>query len=297
MSKHQPVLLQEAIAGLVVKPGNWYVDATFGRGGHTSAILAAGGNVIAFDVDADAIAYAQQTMVEQLQHQQLILVHENFTHLEEAVTKLQQASSAGVISGVLFDFGTSTEQLTSSSRGFSFTGDGPLDMRMDHRLGVTAADLLQVLPEKQLTELFREYGGEHESRGIARAIVRQRQQNPAQLQSVQGLVNVILATKREKRSHLHPATKVFQALRIAVNDELAAIREALPQALRLLEHPGRVVTIAFHEGEDRLVKRAFLNWETAGKGEVVTKKPINPSEEEVLTNPRSRSAKLRIFAV
>ncbi len=297
-SKHIPVLLDEAISGLQPQAGEWYLDGTFGRGGHTQAILARQAKVIALDVDQGAIEYGQTTFAAELAQNRLILVRENFERLAKVVSTLRDSGQVGDIRGALFDFGTSTEQLMSAERGFSFAGDGDLDMRMDDRLGVKAKDLLKLLSEKQLSQVFFEYGGEREARKIARAIVEIRQTGDmTQLDSVSGLVAVIMATKREPRGHLHPATKVFQALRIAVNDELTAIRSALPQALEILTTPARVVTIAFHEGEDRVVKQMFNTWERQGKGKVITKHPVTAGDRELAVNSRSRSAKLRIFEV
>lgn len=297
-SKHIPVLLDEAISGLQPQAGEWYLDGTFGRGGHTQAILARQAKVIALDVDQAAIEYGQTTFAAELAQNRLILVRENFERLAKVVSTLRDSGQVGDIRGALFDFGTSTEQLMSAERGFSFAGDGDLDMRMDDRLGVKAKDLLKLLSEKQLSQVFFEYGGEREARKIARAIVEIRQSGDmTQLDSVSGLVALIMATKREPRGHLHPATKVFQALRIAVNDELTAIRSALPQALEILTAPARVVTIAFHEGEDRVVKQLFNTWERQGKGKVITKHPVTAGDRELAVNSRSRSAKLRIFEV
>ena len=193
--------------------------------------------------------------------------------------------------GILFDFGTSADQLTSGTRGFSFLEDGDLDMRMDTRLGVTAKDLLAVLPEKQLAQLFIEFGGEHESKAIAHAIKAAK----APITTTFQLAQLVERTKRERRGHLHPATKVFQALRIAVNSELDEIALALPQALEVVAAGGIIATIAFHEGEDRLAKVAMKTWAQENKGEILTDKPVVASEAEVERNSNSRSAKLRVF--
>lgn len=288
INRHKPVLLAEAVAGLQVTPGNWYVDATFGRGGHTEAILAQGGKVIGFDWDLEAQAFAQEYFAQALATGSLVMVHSTFAELAKQVEKLQPTQTA--IAGILFDFGTSTNQLLSGERGFSFLEDGPLDMRMDTRLGVTAADLLAVIPEKQLAELFIEFGGEQDAKRIAKAI-----KQAAPVTTTQQLAAVVSKVKPYRTRGMHPATKVFQALRIAVNSELDEITAALPQALQILQPGGRIVTIAFHEGEDAQAKHAFKSWEAAGLGKSLTKKPITPSEEELERNIRSRSAKLRIF--
>lgn len=293
MPNHIPVLLLETISALEVKPDAWYIDATFGRGGHTNQILTAGGKVIAFDVDQDAIKFGQDQFSAQIQTGQLILIRDNFTQLEKVVKKLQTENKIGHIQGILFDFGTSSDQLKGDTRGFSFESDSELDMRMDDRLGVKAKDLLAILPEKQLAQLFIDFGGEHEARSVARAIVLERQKQP--IQTTHELVTIITRTKHEKRSHLHPATKVFQALRIAVNSELDAIQAVLPQALQVLGVTGKIVTISFHEGEDRIVKQQFKDWEKNNLGINETKNIITASQTEINQNPRSRSAKLRIF--
>ena len=287
---HQSVLLQEAVDALQVTAGSWYLDATFGMGGHTREILDRGGNVIALDFDEQAIQKGKLFFEQDIADGRLHLLRENFDQLTEAIQKVKEAGITAEISGVLFDFGTSTEQLMSQERGFSFQGDGPLDMRMDQRLNVQAKDLLAIIPAKQLAELFLTIGGEQEAHGIARAIKK----SSSPITSIRQLSELVSRVKRTKSEHIHPATKVFQALRIAVNTELENIERALPQALAALAHAGRFVTIAFHEGEDRLVKRAFKEWEESGKITPITKKPLAPSDAEIHKNQRSRSAKMRI---
>lgn len=286
---HQSVLLQEAIDALQVKPGQWYIDGTFGRGGHTKHILKHGGKVIALDADQEAIEYGQEKFEKEISDQKLILIRENFNKLTNTVKN----NGINEVAGILFDFGTSVDQLKSDTRGFSFEHDSELDMRMDDRLGVKAKDLLAILPEQQLAQLFWEVGGEEMSRSIAKAIVRTRGKQP--LTTTQQLSTLIEQIKGGKRGKLHPATKVFQALRIAVNTELDSIREVLPQAFELLQHQGRLVTISFHEGEDRIVKHQMRDWQQHNQGTLITKHPIEPSQGEIENNPRSRSAKLRIF--
>lgn len=283
---HKPVMLQEAIDALNVSPNNWYIDATFGRGGHTRAILNNGGNVIAFDHDQEAVSYGQIHFVQELEKGNLVLKRANFSQMKSSLEKYSVD-----IQGILFDFGTSVDQLTDQNRGFSFTGNGPLDMRMDDRLGVTAAQLLAALNEQQLSRMFKEYGGEEAARAIAKSIVSERKNAP--IETTQQLVALIARTKR-KREKLHPATKVFQALRMVVNSEVDSMQEALPQALESIVSNGVIVTIAFHEGEDRVVKQQFKEWHDQKKG---TAHPlIKPSISEIEDNPRSRSAKLRVFS-
>lgn len=291
---HISVMPAEVLEYLQVQPDKWYIDATFGRGGHTRSILEAGGNVIAFDVDQEAIEFGQETFAQEISQGNLILLRANFEDLTQELRKLQQLQ----VSGILFDFGTSTNQLMSNQRGFSFTSEAPLDMRMDQRLGVTANDLLNVLSEKQLADLFLYEGGESEARSIAKAIKNYQVKQGGQLHfTAKELADLITKTKHRPSGKLHPATKVFQALRIAVNRELDAIAAVLPQVADLLEKGGRIVTIAFHEGEDRLVKQHFNRWAASGRGDKVIKKSIEPSPAELEQNPRARSARMRVYQV
>lgn len=283
---HISVLLAEAVHALQVKENNWYIDATFGRGGHTREILAQGGKVIAFDVDQEAIAYGEETFAKEIENKTLILIRSNFEKIKSEVKDKE-------IYGVLFDFGVSSPQLESHERGFSFQFDADLDMRMDDRLGVKAKDLLVVLSEKQLAEIFFRYGGEENSRKIAKAIVSARQSK--KIDTVSDLVEIIEKNKGGRRGHLHPATKIFQALRIAVNGELESIEKAIPDAEQMIVSGGRIVTISFHEGEDRIIKQVFKDWEHEGRGQMITKDVIKPTLEEELKNPRARSAKMRIY--
>lgn len=290
MPDHIPVLLAEVLEGLRIEPNAWYIDATFGRGGHTRELLAAGAKVIAFDVDAAAIEFGQKEFAQEIASGNLILQRENFDHLAQIVEKLGKTNH---IAGILFDFGTSSDQLKDKHRGFSFDGDAELDMRMDDRLGVKAKDLLAILPEKQLAQLFIDFGGEHEAYAVAKAIAHDRHLKP--IQTTADLTEIIERTKRERRSHLNQSTKVFQALRIAVNSELDVITAGLPQAYQVLQPGGRIAAISFHEGEDRIVKQTFREWEKAARGVNVQKDIITATAEELDSNPRARSAKLRIF--
>ena len=284
-------MLEDAVAALQIESDQWYVDGTFGRGGHTQRILELGGKVIAFDFDQEAINFGKEKFATPIKNNQLILLRENFSHLADTILSLQKANQVTQINGILLDFGTSTQQLTSQERGFSFEGEGPLDMRMDQRLGVQAQDLLAIIPEKQLVELFRDMGGENDAHRIVKAIKK----SPKPVTTTKQLADLVLKVKGKRNSKIHPATKVFQALRIAVNTELDNISEMLPQALNLLKNGGKIVTIAFHEGEDKIVKHTFKSWENRKLGYNETKKPLTPSEEEVYTNQRARSAKMRIF--
>jgi 16S rRNA (cytosine1402-N4)-methyltransferase len=277
---HIPVLLEEAVDYLAVKPNGWYVDATLGGAGHTQAILQKGGLVIGIDQDRTAIDNAQALKLKNLH-----LEHTSFDHLEEVINQHHLDS----VDGVFFDLGTSAMQLNTPERGFSFIADAPLDMRMDTRLTVTAADLVNALSAKELYVLFTKFAQELRARTFANAIVRTRKLH--KITTTSQLAALIESVAGGRRGHLHPATKVFQALRIAVNDELNQIEAALPQALSVIKSGGRLVIISFHEGEDRLAKQFLADHQD--KLSLLTKKPVTPKESEIKANPRSRSAKLR----
>jgi len=300
--EHQAVLVKEVIEALDPQKDHYYIDATFGRGGHSREILKKGGRVIAFDFDQQSIERAKELFSKEIDSQQLILLRENFNKMKSSLSNLKKSLNLE-ISGILFDFGTSTDQLMSKDRGFSFEAhDEILDMRMDDRLGVKACDLLKLLDEKQLGKMLFEYGGENDARAIAKKVVALRKKNPNSLDKVGTLVDIIEEVKgRGQRQKLHAATKTFQALRIIVNDELTNIEEALPMALEILRESKaidkKIVSIAFHEGEDRLVKTFFKDIEAKNLGKIINKKPIQASEQEIIENPRSRSAKLRVLAV
>lgn len=285
--KHIPVMLSETITFLHIQEKHWYIDATFGRGGHTAAMLEKGANLLALDFDEEAIEYGQKTFAAQIAQGQLILVRANFSQLNEVWSATPECQNQ-IPSGILFDFGTSSNQLMSKDRGFSFDSDAPLDMRMDKRLGVTAADLLQFLSEKELAKVFIEYGGETYAQPIAKKIKQE-----APITNTRQLAQLVSEVKKRQHSALHPATKVFQALRIIVNSELENIQAALPQAFTLLVRGGRLVTLSFHEGEDRIVKHYFTDLKNKGQARLLTVKPYTPLAQETIKNPRSRSTKLR----
>lgn len=280
---HTPVLLQEVVIGLDVKPNGRYIDATVGGGGHAARILELGGNVLGLDHDQEALDYLTRKFSH---HQHIILTKANFKDL----TQIADLHGFDHVDGILFDLGVSSWQLTQPHRGFTFTGESPLDMRMDQDLGVTARDLLAALSQKELTKLFQLYSDEPHAAQIARAIATERKRQPIITGSQ--LANIVQMHSRKSAStHLHPSTKVFQALRIAVNDELNNLQLALPQASALLKPGGRLVVISFHSGEDRIVKQ-FIKLATNLFS--LYQKPITPSKSEIKKNPRSRSAKLRI---
>ncbi|MEP7167651.1 MAG: 16S rRNA (cytosine(1402)-N(4))-methyltransferase RsmH [Candidatus Woesebacteria bacterium] len=285
--QHIPVLLQEAIDLLDVKQDHWYIDATFGRGGHTKEIIDRGGKVLALDQDKEAIAYGARYFIREIEDKNLILVRENFEHTDE----VSHTHLPGVkLDGILADFGISSPQVDDPKRGFSFQSDAPLDMRMDDRMGVRAKDLVNGLGKKELYEILTHYAQEQHARIIVDAIIRARTRK--QIETTQELANIIEKVVH-RHGHLHPATKTFQALRIVINDELGSIERFLPRAFELLAVGGRLVTIAFHEGEDRLVKKFEQELEGQKKAEMLTKRPTEPSDQEMEKNPRSRSGKLR----
>ncbi len=287
---HVSVLKNEVIEALSVQSGQWYIDGTFGRGGHTREVLERGGKVAAFDMDEAAHQFAAQAFASELASGQLVLIASNFAHLSNELVK--NDFSRKTFAGAMFDLGMSSNQIDESGRGFTFQKDEPLDMRMDQNQGVTAADLLNALPEKHLKALFWESSQETFASAIARAIVKRREKKP--WATTQELATLIEQIKRgRKAGHIHPATKVFQALRMAVNTELDNLTVLLDQLPSWIAPKGRIVFLSFHEGEDRQVKHAMNLWQKQEKGLQITKKPVMASEEELRANPRSRSAKMR----
>jgi 16S rRNA (cytosine1402-N4)-methyltransferase len=259
-SYHTPVLLQSACDFLNVTPGQKYIDATFGGGGHTAEILRRGGLVLSIDQDLESVA----------------IVHSNFTHLKEIVEEHKWHP----VSGILFDLGVSSHQIDTGSRGFSFQTDGPLDMRMGISQ-ITAADIVNQWPLSQLTSLLTDFGEIPAAKSLAEKIVDSRP-----LSTTHQLAEVTGKWTRQ----------AFQALRIAVNDELGAINSTLPQALDILVPGGRLVVITFHSLEDRIVKNCFTDWEKQNLIKVLTPKPIGPETSEMDKNNRSKSAKLRAIS-
>lgn len=284
---HRPVLLNEAIGYLNVQPGGLYVDATFGLGGHAVAILKAGGKVLGLDADEESLRLGGERLSDELNDlkDNLILVRGNFRE----IGKIARENGFGSVNGVLFDLGFSSWQLEYSGRGFSFQRDEPLDMRLDNRLKVTAADLINGLGKQELYELFTRLGEETRARRLAELIVESRRIAP--ILKASDLAKRINQAVGGKFKYRHPATKIFQALRMAVNDELNCLRAALPQAFKLLQPKGRLVVISFHSLEDRLVKNYFRS--VSAMSLILTKKPVTPSEPEIRENLRARSAKLR----
>ena len=281
--KHQPVLLSQVLKLLQPKSGKRIIDATVGGAGHAQELVSAGAQVLGIDADPEAIPVARQ----RLNPTHSKVVQGNFKHLKAI------ASSQGFdpVDAILFDLGVSSHQLDTPQRGFSFQQDAPLAMRMDPGLQVTAADLVNALGRKELYTLFRQLAQERLVGPIAQAIVTARSLKP--IKTTGQLASIVEAVYHHRRDKLHPATKVFQALRLAVNDELNNLKASLPQALGLLKPQGRLLVISFHEGEDRIVKHQFKTWAQANQVNLITKKPMTPELSEITTNPRCRSAKLR----
>jgi 16S rRNA (cytosine1402-N4)-methyltransferase len=301
--QHTPVLLDEVLAALDVKRDGRYLDATFGRGGHTAAILeriGQEGRVIAIDRDPEAIRAGRERFADDAR---LTLVSSPFSQLLSIVTGL---GLAGKLDGVLLDLGVSSPQLDDAARGFSFNQDGPLDMRMDNSAGMTAAQWLARAPESEIARVIKEYGEERFARGIARAIVARRREAP--ITRTAELADIVAGAVRTREPGKHPATRTFQAIRIHINRELEEIDAALDGSLGALKPGGRLAVISFHSLEDTRVKR-FIQRNSqedpmyAGLPEVPAHarpklrrlgKAIHPSAEEIERNPRSRSAILRV---
>ena len=299
---HIPVLYQEVLKGLRIKPGGRYIDGTLGGGGHAAGILeksSPAGQLLGIDADSRAVAISAERLAEY--GLRVTLVNANFTRLAEIASQYRFRPA----DGILLDLGLSSLQLASGERGFSFQLEGPLDMRFNPHQGEPASELVNGLPTPELADILHRYGEERRARRIAQAIVAARP-----IHTTRQLAEVV-ARAVGRRGKIHPATRTFQALRIAVNEELSALSQALPQAVELLAPQGRLVVISYHSLEDRLVKR-FYRQESQGcicppqvlvcccdhraTLEILTKKPITPSELELEANPRCRSAKLRIAA-
>lgn len=301
MYRHVSVLAAEVLAALRPQSGGCYIDCTLGGGGHATRILQAAqpdGRLLGIDADPAALAAAAaQLAAGGVAPERYRLVHGCFADLAE----LAAAQGFAAVDGILFDLGVSSHQLDTAERGFSFSSDGPLDMRMDPTQGPTAADLLAELDETELANVIYRYGEERASRRIARRIVERRRERP--FETTADLAETVARALRGSRERIHPATRTFQALRIAVNRELEQLEQALPQAVELLQAGGRLAVISFHSLEDRIVK-LFLRAESGYGGNeaadqpvrlrIITRKPIEAGEEERRANPRSRSARLRV---
>lgn len=306
MKEHVPVLYQEIIFYLQPCPGGKYIDGTIGAGGHSAGLLegsAPDGRVLGLDRDVEAIEFSRNRLVAA--GERLALVQTSFAEMDQVARR--QGFTA--VDGILIDLGFSSRQLASAERGFSFRLDGPLDMRFDTTSGLTAAELLETLDESALSEMLRRYGEVRQNRKVARAILEARPVDTT-MQLAELVAQLETKDRRNKSSgRIHPATKVFQALRIAVNEELEALQKVLPAAVDLLRPGGRLAVISFHSLEDRMVKQfirqksrdcvcppeqPICNCDTRPVLRPVTRKVIRPTDDEVARNPRSRSARLRV---
>jgi len=284
---HTPVLAEETIEALAVQPGGRYIDCTLGGGGHAAAILersSPGGQLLGIDADPEAIKLARSRL--EAYSGSTMLVNQNFTNLKAICNKYHFFP----VHGILFDLGLSSLQLNGNDRGFSFRHDAPLDMRLNPRQQVTAADIVNTLSEAELARLIKTFGEEGRSGRIARYIVQQRP-----VKTTFELAEIVEQATGGRRGRIHPATRTFLALRIAVNQELDHLKATLEQAVDLLGFGGRLVVISYHSLEDRIVKQ-FTHQEASGENahlKLINKKVITPSLAEIHFNPRSRSAKLR----
>jgi len=303
--KHMPVLLNESIEYLDVKPDGIYLDGTLGRGGHTAEIAKRlkTGKVIAIDTDETAIEEAKENLKKL--EDRIIFIHANFRDLSNILHEV----SVDKVDGMLFDLGVSSPQLDDSSRGFSYMKDSKLDMRMDKTKPLTAFDVVNEKSEEALQKIFFEYGEERYSRQIAKKIVQRRSEAPIETTAKLSEIIISALPPAARREEQHPAKRVFQAIRIFVNDELSSIEEMLKDAPNLLKPQGRLCVISFHSLEDRIVKNSFKEHAQGctcskkipvcicgkkPKFKIITKKPIVASDDEIKENPRARSAKLRV---
>lgn len=302
LNEHQPVMLKEVMAHLNIKPSGIYVDATFGRGGHAQAILQGlneTGRLLVLDKDPDAIAYAYQHFAND---KRVIIQQSSFSNLTSLLTSAQ---CLGQVDGILLDLGVSSPQLTNPKRGFSFMHNGPLDMRMNPHEGVSASDWLSNIAEKELANVFWQYGEERYARRIARAIILARKEK--EITTTDTLRDIIAKAHPAWQRGKHPATKCFQAIRIVINKELEELKQGLVQSVTALKIGGRLLVISFHSIEDRIVKQ-FIQNEAQGsylpadfpvKAANIRRikritRAIKPSSEEIKLNVRARSAILRI---
>lgn len=281
--KHISVLLQKAVDYLEVKNDKWFVDATAGGGGHTQEIRSRGGKVLAIDQDEDATNHLKDRFADDVS---VRIFQGNFLKLKNACSQNNIEPQ-----GILFDLGVSSYQIDSSQRGFSFMRDELLDMRMNKAGDLGAAQIVNEYSYENLYEIFTKYGEEPYAEQIARAILGARRVNS--IQTTSQLVDIIKSVSGEKR--IHPATRVFQALRIEANRELQVLEDALSDALDILDKNGRLVVISFHSLEDRIIKRFFEEAQEMNKGKIITKKPITADWNETKRNVRARSAKMRVL--
>ncbi len=299
--KHYPVMLKEAVDALNCESDKLYIDATLGGGGYSEEILkriSPSGRLISFDVDIDAINSSKERLKD---YKNLTIVNDSYTNIKKY---LEENKINKITGGVVFDLGASTPQLTSQTRGFSFSSDTKLDMRFNQSGDFSAYDVVNDYSENELVRIFSEYGEERFSKRIAKKIVEERKTK--KIETTKELVNIIFEATPRIKSRIHPATRVFQAIRIEVNDELNNIKNTLNDVLTLLSNNAILSIVTFHSLEDRIVKQFFKHYSREWVGEeggitynkplleLVNKKPIPASEEEIKQNPPSRSAKLRV---
>lgn len=291
---HKPVMCKEVIEYLNIKEGDCILDATVGTGGHAKAILGAigpKGRLIGIDRDLDSLLFAKSNLAPYSSN--LALVHDDFRNLDKVLKDLKIKA----VDGMLFDLGISSFQLDDPKRGFSFRADAPLDMRMDKNSYISAYELINYLSEEELSSIIKTFGEERWHNRIARFLVQERSKTP--ISTTDQLAQIITKAIPYKGqfSAIHPATRTFQAIRIAVNRELEALEVALDKAVGFIKPTGRICVISFHSLEDRIVKRKFKFLFKEGVANVITPKPVLPLDEETVSNPRSRSAKLRVMEV
>jgi len=281
---HQPVLLKEVVNVLCPSRGKVFVDGTCGLGGHTKELADRGACVIALDRDEKALEKAKENLSD---FDNVEFIKTNFANIEKVLDKK--------VDGILLDLGVSSMQLEDKERGFSFEGDNPLDMRMDQNQDLTCEKVVNQYSEEDLIQIFTDFGEERFAKRIARNIIQERP-----IKTTKALVEIIKRSKPAKYRYgqkTHFATNIFRALRMEVNSEVKDLSEFLGKAAEWIKFGGKIVIISFHSIEDRIVKRGFQMLELGGKGEIITKKPIIPNEDEIKKNRRSRSAKLRAFEV
>lgn len=288
---HIPVLLKETIDYLNPQPGQIFVDGTLGLGGHSLEIakrIGPQGRLIAIDRDTRSIEIAKDNLKSYLV--QSTFVHNDFRNIDQILTSLHITE----VDGILLDLGISSFQLDNPERGFSLKSEGPLDMRMDQESYISAYDLINSLSEKEISSILKNFGEERWHNRIARFLVAERQKHP--IETTQELSSLVMRAmpSHQNWTKIHPATRTFQAFRIAVNRELEALDVALKKCLKLLKVGGRMGVISFHSLEDRIVKNTFKDFAQKGEFRLLLKKPLEPTEEEQKTNPRSRSARLRV---
>jgi len=288
---HCPVLLQETIEYLTLSPGDTVFDGTLGGGGHTRSILEKilpDGKVIATDKDLETFTRTREELKEYSDN--ICLFNEDFCNIDRILNDL----GVDGVDGAVFDLGMSSFQIDDAARGFSFLKDGPLDMRFDKTKGISAKDVVNQFAAYELEEIIRNYGEERHARLVSKAIVGLRKKK--RIETTKELTDIVVGAigKKYYRRKIHAAARTFQGLRIYVNDELEAAKEAVEKALNLLKPGGRICVISFHSLEDRIIKNIFRDNAKLGKLKIITKKPIIPEIDEVRSNPRARSAKLRV---